>query len=80
MYFPVGWPKRLATYQEDNTALLYVATDRERNFFAVLTDTAIAIWYCKVNVSPLFFGGKRKEVNRYCSFSIVTNIITSVQY
>ena len=52
MYFPVGWPKRLATYPGEGSSLVYVATDRERHLFAVLTDASIVLWYCKVWYSP----------------------------
>ncbi|XP_065214700.1 guanine nucleotide exchange factor subunit Rich isoform X2 [Planococcus citri] len=49
MYFPLGWPKVLRL-DPDIVSLKEICCNRERILFAVLTDNAISIWYCRYHV------------------------------
>ena len=48
MYFPLGWPKYLSVGQGQKSKLKYVACNRYRMLFAVLTETTVSVWHCKV--------------------------------
>lgn len=47
MYFPIGWPKVLKLPDLGDTRLKQVTSNRDRILFAILTDDALAIWFCK---------------------------------
>ena len=46
MFFPIGWPRILNATEPDN--IRAVVCNRDKILFAILTDDALAIWYCKV--------------------------------
>jgi len=47
MYFPVGWPKVLASAHAAGT-LVQVICNRDKILFAVLSNNQLEIWFCKV--------------------------------
>ena len=48
MYFPLSWPKQLIA-QNDDGPLHCVAASYDHFLFAVLTQSTVGIWFCKVN-------------------------------
>lgn len=53
MYFPIGWPKVLKIPEWGQTSIKQVTSNRDRILFAILTDDALSIWYCKVSLRIL---------------------------
>lgn len=47
MYFPIGWPKVLKL-DNNLSSLREICCNKDRILFAVLTDNALSIWFCKV--------------------------------
>ncbi|KRT84788.1 hypothetical protein AMK59_2574 [Oryctes borbonicus] len=60
MYFPIGWPKVLKIPEWGRTSIKQVTSNRDRILFAILTDDALSIWYCKPCV-PIVFHRRSKE-------------------
>jgi len=48
MYFPLSWPKQLIVHNDDNP-FVYIAASYDHFLFAVLTQSTVGIWFCKVN-------------------------------
>lgn len=46
MYFPIGWPKVLKL-DNNFSSLREICCNKDRILFAVLTDNALSIWFCK---------------------------------
>lgn len=49
MYFAIGWPKILNIPELGDSVIKQVICNRDKTLFAILTDDALSIWYCKVN-------------------------------
>ena len=49
MYFPTGWPKVIRIPKLGQTCIKQISCNRDRILFAVLTDDALTIWFCKVS-------------------------------
>ncbi|XP_031329698.1 guanine nucleotide exchange factor subunit Rich isoform X2 [Photinus pyralis] len=47
MYFPVGWPKVLDVPELGQTKIKHITSNRDKILFAILTDDALALWFCK---------------------------------
>ncbi|KAK9744460.1 RIC1 [Popillia japonica] len=60
MYFPIGWPKVLKIPEWGQASIKQVTSNRDRILFAILTDDALSIWYCKPCV-PIVFHRRSKE-------------------
>lgn len=48
MYFPIGWPKVLASAHAAGT-LVQVICNRDKILFAILSIERLEIWFCKVS-------------------------------
>jgi len=61
MYFPLSWPKQLIAHNDDSP-LVYVATSYDHFLFAVLTQSTVGIWFCKVSsvLRNLIIGWSKK--------------------
>lgn len=72
MFFPIGWPRVLNPTNAEN--ITAIVCNRDKILFAILTNDALALWYCKVstiNLQPFIFFFHFKTLNVIKYFSHV---------
>lgn len=47
MYFPIGWPKVLNIPHLNNCSIREIVCNRDKVFFAILSDDTLSIYFCK---------------------------------
>ncbi|KAK5648957.1 hypothetical protein RI129_003849 [Pyrocoelia pectoralis] len=65
MYFPVGWPKVLNVPQLGQTEIKHITSNRDRILFAILTDDALALWFCKPCVPIDFHRRSLQSIQKF---------------
>ncbi|KAK4884322.1 hypothetical protein RN001_000593 [Aquatica leii] len=65
MYFPVGWPKVLKIPELGQTTIKHITSNRDRILFAILTDDALALWFCKPCVPIVFHRRTSDSLNKF---------------
>ncbi|NXN25381.1 RIC1 protein, partial [Nycticryphes semicollaris] len=68
MYFLSGWPKRLLCPLESLEQPLYIQTDPQRAFFAVLSPSQLSIWYCRPSVLIVSYKELSKAASQFGSY------------
>ncbi|XP_061329064.1 guanine nucleotide exchange factor subunit RIC1 isoform X3 [Pezoporus flaviventris] len=65
MYFLSGWPKRLLCPLESLEQPLYIQTDPQRAFFAVLSASQLSVWYCRPSVLIVSYKELSKAASQF---------------
>ncbi|XP_060529369.1 guanine nucleotide exchange factor subunit Rich-like isoform X1 [Cylas formicarius] len=65
MYFPIGWPKVIHTPELGQWTLRQVTCNRDRILVAILTDDALAIWFCKPCVPIVFHRRNTQSLEKF---------------
>ncbi|XP_063921196.1 guanine nucleotide exchange factor subunit Rich-like isoform X2 [Zophobas morio] len=65
MYFPTGWPKVIRIPKLGQTCIKQISCNRDRILFAVLTDDALTIWFCKPCVPIVFYRRPPQSLEKF---------------
>ena len=64
MYFPVGWPKQLETLQ-DESDLIHISCNEERQYFCILSQKALSVWFARPAVQIVSFRRSENSVSKF---------------